>query len=98
MNFTFINNKQCGDFPAIPCRLKCERERESNGNCSQQRVRVTKFHLSPTSNAEIIQPYFLVAVVTSEKEDGKTRDKIRIVCALVMWDSLSHYALDTTHR
>ena len=36
--------------------------------CSQQRVVLTKHHPSPTSNAEIMQPYYFVSWVTSEKK------------------------------
>ena len=45
-------------------------------------VVLTKLKPSQTSSAEIIQLYFHVIWVTSEIEDGKTRDEMRLLGAL----------------
>ena len=70
----FLTGWGCEEFTAIPCCLKCERMRERYGNV----VVLHSFLL--TSNAEIIQPYF-IACVTWEKEK---QDETKIL--LVMRD------------
>jgi hypothetical protein len=58
---------------ALPLEVVSERK-EAMRFFSQQRFLSTKIHLYPTSNAEIIQPYFFVSCVTSKKERADEKE------------------------